>query len=243
MNGPGPREDTRESPTELRRNLTRQFVTATDTVTVNDWAVELLRPRNSDDLISEADFVKDDRLPYWADLWPSSRILAAYLLDTPLPVGAGRPKLLELGCGLGLVTLAAMRTGYDVLATDYYDDALRFTRANATHALRREPATRHVDWRSFPHDLRAYDRVVAADVLYEKTYAPLLSAAIAQTLTADGEAIIADPGRVAAPEFLAGLAADGLTVAGTDVRAFDEGVIHQTITVYRLRRTAGRDVE
>ena len=70
-----------------------------------------------------------------------------------------------------------------------------------------------------------------------------MSAAIAQTLTADGEAIIADPGRVAAPEFLAGLAADGLTVAGTDVRAFDEGVIHQTITVYRLRRTAGRDVE
>jgi len=51
---------------DLRRTLTRQFVTATDTVTVRDWSVELLRPRNSDDLISEADFVRDDRLPYWA---------------------------------------------------------------------------------------------------------------------------------------------------------------------------------
>jgi ETFB lysine methyltransferase len=241
MRGPDPRHVAREAPADLRRDLTRQFVTATDTVTVSDWAIELLRPRNSDDLISEADFVKDDRLPYWADLWPSSRILAEYLLDAAMPRGAAQPRLLELGCGLGLVTLAAMRRGYDVLATDYYDDALRFTRANASRALNREPATRHVDWRTFPQDLGRYDRVVAADVLYEQTYAPLLSAAIAQSLTPDGEAIIADPGRVAAPEFLAGLAAAGLTVAGADVRAFDEGVIHQRITVYRVRRVASSE--
>src|ERR1700728_4247990 len=154
---------------DLRHALTRQFVTANDTVTVHDWSVELLRPRNSDDLISEADFVRDDRLPYWADLWPSSRILADYLLQTERvpdhlrprtrPFGAAdqvqpaiaqsvtrrepvAPSLLELGCGLGLVTMAAMRAGYDVLATDYYEDALRFTRANAARALGREPRTR-----------------------------------------------------------------------------------------------------
>src|SRR5579862_9334261 len=111
-----------DAPADLRRTLMRQFVTATDTVTLHDWPVELLRPRNSDDLISEADFVRDDRLPYWADLWPSSRILADYLLQTerapghpPAPPphtrsGPGRrpPSLLELGCGLGLVTMAAM---------------------------------------------------------------------------------------------------------------------------------------
>ena len=163
---------------DLRRTLMRQFVTATDTVTLHDWPVELLRPRNSDDLISEADFVRDDRLPYWADLWPSSRILADYLLQTERApdhrpvrarpaspasprhqphsggIHAPRPRsLLELGCGLGLVTMAAMRAGYEVLATDYYEDALRFTRANAARALGREPETRHVDWRNFPADL------------------------------------------------------------------------------------------
>jgi len=80
-----------ESPAELRRTLTRQFVTVMDTVTINDWAIELLRPRNSDDLISEADFVLDERLPYWADLWPSSRILATYLLEVvPRRARAGR---------------------------------------------------------------------------------------------------------------------------------------------------------
>jgi ETFB lysine methyltransferase len=256
MTRPNVPVDAAAAHADLRRTLVRQFVTATDTVTVGDWPVELLRPRNSDDLISEADFVRDDRLPYWADLWPSSRILAGYLLETqraphhahagePAPGRVPRdghrraPKLLELGCGLGLVTMAAMRAGYDVLATDYYEDALRFTRANAALGLGREPATRHVDWRDFPADLSGFDRIVAADVLYEKTYPPLLSSAIARTLAPGGEAIIADPGRIAAPDFLAGLASYGLEVVSKVTLPFDEGEIHQQITIYRIQATRG----
>ena len=226
---------TRES---LEEELKRQFVTDVESVPVGDWHVELLRPRNSDDLISEADFVRDDRLPYWADLWPSARVLAEYLIETP--VGAGRAgrsaRLVELGCGLGLVTAAALRAGYDVLATDYYADALRFTRANANRAAGRDPTTRLVDWRAFPADLGQFDRLVAADVLYEHAYAPLISRAIAQVLTPGGAAVIADPGRVAAPAFLAGLEADGLYVAATEVRPFDAGPIHQQITLYTISR-------
>lgn len=254
MTRPNAPADASDPNADLRRTLMRQFVTATDTVTLHDWPVELLRPRNSDDLISEADFVRDDRLPYWADLWPSSRILADYLLQTERapdhgpalarhqsqsggmhPRPARPPSLLELGCGLGLVTMAAMRAGYEVLATDYYEDALRFTRANAARALGREPETRHIDWRDFPVDLPGFDRIVAADVLYEKTYPPLLSAAIARVLAPGGEAIIADPGRIAAPDFLTGLAADGLEVVSKVTLPFDEGEIHQQIALYRIK--------
>jgi predicted nicotinamide N-methyase len=227
---------------DLGEDLKRQFVTDVERVPLGDWQVELLRPRNSDDLISEADFVRDDRLPYWADLWPSARVLAEYLLESPVAVAAEPARLVELGCGLGLVTAAAMRAGYDVLATDYYEDALRFTRANADRATGREPATRLVDWRAFPDDLGHFDRVIAADVLYEHAYAPLISRAIAQVLTPDGAAVIADPGRVAAPAFLAGLEQDGLFVAASEVRPFDSGPIHQRITIYtvsRLQRPAG----
>src|SRR6478752_2829839 len=90
-------------------------------------AVDIMHPENTDALISEEDMVRDDRLPYWADIWPSSRILARALARE---TGTGRT-LLELGAGLGLVSIGAMRAGYDVLASDYYDDALLFTRANA----------------------------------------------------------------------------------------------------------------
>ena len=61
-------------------------------------------PANADDLISEDDFVRDERLPYWADLWPSARILADELAVMRL---AGQ-RVLELGCGLGVVAIGAV---------------------------------------------------------------------------------------------------------------------------------------
>ncbi len=219
--------------------LEREFVTAVETVSVGGWEVEILRPRNPDDLISEADFVRDERLPYWADIWPSARVLATVLAETPLPAAEPRPRLLELGCGLGLATIAALRAGYAVTATDYYEAALRFTIANAWHALHCVPDTRLVDWRTFPSDFGQFDRVIAADVLYEQHYAPLIAFAILQTLAPGGIATIADPGRVAAPAFLESLSAHGLALANTEIRPYDEGAVHQQISLYTVRRTMG----
>ena len=45
--------------------------------------------------------------------------------------------------GLGLVAIGAMRAGYDVLASDYYDDALLFTTANAWRKLGPRAAHAH----------------------------------------------------------------------------------------------------
>lgn len=216
----------------LVHELERRFVTAREQVALPGLAVELLHPRSADELISEEEFVTDERLPYWADLWPSSIVLATRLLEER---GQERT-LLELGCGLGLVTIAAMRSGFDVLATDYYEDALRFTRANAWRVLGREPRTRLVDWRAVPEDLGTARRVVAADVLYERRYGLLVASVIAQALAEDGEALIADPGRVAAPEFLRQCERHDLQVVGTEVRPYEAGSIKQRITVYTLRR-------
>jgi ETFB lysine methyltransferase len=220
----------------VRDTLERQFTTAMEPVSIGAWRVQILRPRNADDLISEADFVRDDRLPYWADLWPSSRILACALAESPAQDTGRRPRLLELGCGLGLATIAALRAGYEVLATDYYEDALRFTHVNEWRATRRVPRTRLVDWRAFPANLDGFDCVIAADVLYEHSYAPLIAAAIAQTLAPGGTAVIADPGRIAAPAFLDLLASHGLTLANTDRRPYDEGTVHQQIALHTIRR-------
>src|SRR5205085_2690759 len=110
----------------LVESLTRRFRTTLIEAKVGERTYELLKPANPDDLIREEDFVKDERLPYWADIWPSAIILAAKLLEQN---GSGRSAL-ELGCGSGLCTIAAASAGFDVIATDYYEDALDFTRAN-----------------------------------------------------------------------------------------------------------------
>jgi ETFB lysine methyltransferase len=217
---------------DLRAELTRRFTTETETVTVSGVAFELLRPRNADDLISEADYVMDERLPYWADLWPSARALAGHFLDG----GAAAGRLIELGCGLGLVTSAALNVGYDVLATDYYADALSFTRLNALHATGRAPATRHLDWSALPpaDELGSFDRVVAADVLYEHRYSALVANAIVHTLAPGGAALIADPGRIGTPRFLELCEAAGLHVARTEQRAIDSATARHNVTIYTL---------
>jgi predicted nicotinamide N-methyase len=216
----------------LVRQLERSFVTSTVSIDVAGEAISVLKPRNSDDLITEADYVRDERLPYWADVWPSSMILATRLANE---AGEGR-SLLELGCGLGIVSVAAMRAGFDVLATDYYEDALRFTRANALRNLRREPQTRMVDWRALPSDLGTFDTMVAADVLYEMTYAELIADALAAGLAAGGVAIIADPGRVGLDRFIEACTARGLDRIERDSHPFVEGTIRQAITLYSIRR-------
>jgi SAM-dependent methyltransferase len=212
-------------------DLERRFVLNSGRVRLGVDDVEFIRPRSAEELISEADFGRDERLPYWAEVWPSSVVLATRVAGED---GRGR-RLLELGCGLGAVAVAAMRAGFDVLATDYYADALRFARANAWRALGREPRVRLLDWRDLPPDLGAYDAVVGADVLYERPYPALVARAIAHALAPGGEALIADPGRAAAAEFPARCGDHGLVVDASEVHQYADGDIRQTITIFQIR--------
>jgi predicted nicotinamide N-methyase len=215
--------------------LTRRFRTSIEDATVDEHIFSILKPANPDDLIREEDFVKDERLPYWADVWPSSIVLAEKLLELR---GAGRTAL-ELGCGVGLSTLAATSAGFDVLATDYYEDALDVTRANVFRNLGTIARTRMVDWRHFPEDLGRFDLVFASDVLYEKEYAELLPLLLRRLLAAGGIALIADPGRVAAPAFVEACGTHGLTIRLKETRPFEAGEIKQRIDIYEVAETKG----
>lgn len=210
----------------LERELTRRFDVVDVEVTIGEHTFTLLRPRDAEALISEVDFDRDERLPYWADVWPSSQVLADRLVAER---GAGRT-LLELGCGLGVVALGAAAAGFDVTVSDYYDDALAFARVNLARASYSASA-QMLDWRALPDDLPRYDVVVASDVLYERPYAGLVAQVLARTLAPNGIAIVADPGRVAAPEFVDAARALGLTVAEPEIV---ELPVHKTVQRIRL---------
>jgi predicted nicotinamide N-methyase len=224
--------------TALDAAFTSKWPTALEDVEVGAGAnvrtFTLFKPANADHLISEADYVMDERLPYWADLWPSARVLAGALLDMP---GAGRT-LLEMGCGLGLDTTAAMAAGFEVTATDYYEDAIYMARSNAVRNLGREPHVRMVNWRAWPDDLGTFDVVIAADVLYEKEYATLVGTCLARALSPTGEAIVADPGRLALPAFLEHLPSVGLEVVRTVEVPYENGKVKQLVKLLHLRHSA-----
>jgi predicted nicotinamide N-methyase len=202
-------------------------------------AVVIEKPRDPDDLISEADFVRDERLPYWADLWPSAIMLAEFVEREHRAPGPGL-RAIELGCGLGLVTIAAQRAGYTVTATDYYDDAVLFAARNAHRATGTIPPVRMVDWRALPDDLGAFDLVLAADVLYEREYGPLMASVIQRLLAPGGHALVSDQGRLALGAFLEACVMRGLRTAEVfrtsrpGHGATSQGATH-TLTIHEVR--------
>ena len=134
--------------------------------------------------------------PYWAVLWRSGVALARELEGEVLD----GLRVVELGCGLAVPSIAAARAGASVLATDTCPEALELAQRNAAaNGVRIETAP--VDWgkRGAAPAGGPFDLALAADVLYERaSVAPLLS--LLPRLAP--EAWLADPGRPAAGVFL-----------------------------------------
>ncbi|MBX6342351.1 MAG: 50S ribosomal protein L11 methyltransferase, partial [Thermomicrobiaceae bacterium] len=111
----------------------------------------LLQPADMDALLDAVQHDPEQNLPYWAELWPSGIALADLLEREPGLVAGARA--LEVGCGLGVTAIAALRAGADLLAADYAPEALVLCRANALANAGREPATLQFNWRRPGPDL------------------------------------------------------------------------------------------
>jgi predicted nicotinamide N-methyase len=156
----------------------------------------VLQPSDAAELPDDGPIEWAPLVPYGSVLWRSGVALARALADETL---AGR-RVVELGCGLGVPSLAAARAGADVLATDADDEALELVELGAReNGLRVETA--RVEWAD-PEELvtRApFDLVLAADVLYERASVALLLSLLPRL----GEEVwLADPGRPAAEAFV-----------------------------------------
>lgn len=200
--------------TELERELRGMFEVREEGFAHAGMAVELVLPRAADALIDDEEFGHDERLPYWAELWPSARALARHLLDAPPAESA----IVELGCGLALPSLALRRLGKDPLATDYYTQALRFAQANAERNALAPLRTAHLDWRNPLAALQA-ELVLAADVLYEVRNAEALAELLPRLVAPGGRVLLADPGRTYQEDFRSRMHVAGWRVEEVDVRS------------------------
>ena len=192
----------------LGNRLARRFDIVETPVEAGSGTFVIRHPRTSEDLIDEQAFARDERLPYWADVWPSARILADHLARHR----GDQRKAVEIGCGAGLVGCALARAGYQVTLSDYYREALDFARLNVWCNANVRADTLLLDWRDPPKALPGFDVVAAADVLYERQYGPLVAQVIVRLLAPGGYAVVADPGRVGFELFIAETARLGLKI-------------------------------
>ena len=175
---------------------------------------ELARPdfgvyvaADPEELLDRAVAAGGAEAPYFADLWPAGEALARHLLRGP---ALDHLQVLDLGAGVGVVALAAACRGARVTCLDRSAPAQEAVRLGAERLGLPPPLAVQGDWRTWRVPQR-FDRIVAADVLYEPAFAEGVARCVAAHL-ADraAELWLADPGRVHARAWAGAARAAGL---------------------------------
>lgn len=172
---------------------------------LGDRQFRLLLPAQPDEFLEQLEQPTVDAQetdPYWTQLWPASLPMARLVHGSSWPK---RAQAIELGCGIGVVGLAALLAGLDVTFTDRVGLAVDTAVENAH---RNGFANAHgfvLDWAQPP--IAQYPIILTSDVLYDRELHVHLLRAIESMLADGGECWIGDPGRSATNAFLEQIAA------------------------------------
>jgi predicted nicotinamide N-methyase len=165
--------------------------------------------------------VKDERIPYWADLWPSAVALCEHLHKS----NAITPGLSvhDMGCGLGLPGIFAGMLRANVIFTDYLEEALEFAKQNWNLNCSHPASFVKMDWRKPDPSLKA-DLLIASDVAYEKRSFDILPETFRSLVKPGGKSIVSEPNRMYAQEFF-----DSLKFSGFNVEKFNYQVMMHNV--------------
>ncbi len=204
-----------------------RYPTEAAEITVSGRKFQILLPRDLDDFINPADIF--DGFPLWAKLWKASWILADYLAK--MPVNTDK-QILEIGGGLGLVSMVACSFGHRITLTEYNQDALAFAQANAYLNNCAHMPIVQLDWKR-PNLATDFDTIVASEVVYRKDdFAPLLNL-FQSCLKPDGQIVLTSEMRKISGEFFNFLLPFfEVKVAKKMLRSEDENTM---VTLFQLR--------
>jgi predicted nicotinamide N-methyase len=219
-----------ETPDDALGDLVRE------TVIIEGKKFLIDRPSASDLLMEHpaiiSAFAADEYMPYWADMWPASRMLARAILREDWPAGT---TALEVGCGLGLPGIVALSKGVRVVFSDCDQTAVRFAASNARLNGFRDFEVLPMDWRHPPED-RRFPLILCSDLCYERRHVEPVVALVAKLLTPDGVCLLTDQDRPPAPYLRETIVSSGLRYDAESMRAGEPGGQRYKGTLYRIRR-------
>lgn len=188
----------------------------------SSFAVPLVTAVDAPALLEDGDAgsIVDGSDAYGAELWPSSLVAARTLLEV-LGNTAAHKSVLELGCGVGLPTMAALMAGATrVTATDYSPFSLALVDASARCCFGEEEAEMRLRTALFdlcdpasdltqlnwpvaaqmpsadPLTRVAHDIVVVSDMLYDVAMAQAIGRHVARAAAGGATVIIVDTDRL-----------------------------------------------
>lgn len=166
-----------------------------------------------DEMFIQPDVPQDmDLCPYFGTLWPAAHTLASEVAILPNATLHER-EILEVGCGLGLPSMVAMKRGGNVTAMDFHPDAEAFFRQNLSLNELGPVTYIRADWLKGSVRIGQYHMIMGSDILYSAEQPLPLAQFIHDHLAPDGVAVITDPGRAYLQDFTTAMEKFGFKVS------------------------------
>ncbi len=162
----------------------KTYETETTDIIVNEKKFSILLPKYLYRFLNPHDILHD--FPLWAKIWRASWVLSSYLADVAPDTNK---QILEIGGGLGLVSIVATTFGHQITLSEYHPEALNFARANACHNNCSDLPIIQLDW-FHPQLKTKFDQIVGSEITYKKTHLDALLKLFKSHLKPDGEILL-----------------------------------------------------
>lgn len=166
------------------------------TFSIGDIEIRIRMPRDlkqftgPDGQVKEGS-ISEEALPLFGIVWHSAEILCRLMLDHDI---AGK-RILEVGCGMALVSHLLNSLGADITAMDIHPVTAELINGNAALNHARPIPFLNASWSDDLPDLGKFDLIVGSDILYEPKHAKTLAPFINLHAKSRSEVIIVDPDR------------------------------------------------
>ncbi|MEZ6045524.1 MAG: hypothetical protein R3C11_08080 [Planctomycetaceae bacterium] len=176
-----------------------------DSIEAGSLKFSITRPAEPDALLDDPQVIAENEqevyIPYWGLLWPAAIKMAQIFTRQAWEPGV---PCLELGCGIGLVGLAALRQGLHVTFSDYRQEAVDLACWNARtngYLPEQEYHGLQIDWNTPPAE-KKYRHIFGCELVYETDFHEPILKALEVLLEPAGECWFADSGRMHSEKFL-----------------------------------------
>jgi 2-polyprenyl-3-methyl-5-hydroxy-6-metoxy-1,4-benzoquinol methylase len=146
----------------------KTYETDVSEVTIGGRRFRLFTPKYIEPFLDPDDVTHE--FPLWCKIWEASLVLADHLAAMVPQPGE---RFLEIGGGLGLVSIAAASFGHAITMSEHTPHALEFAGANALENGCPDLEIMDLDW-NHPSPVGPFDRIVGSEVVYhERDFEPL----------------------------------------------------------------------